>query len=107
MLSVLRRIRDSFLKRGLRRTFQSAISISQDHIFDILHGTDTVRIIRQEALTTVGVHKAKARDYVPTRGRAFNKLMEIVAFPKGGVFVDFGSGKARYCFSLLNLDLNE
>jgi predicted RNA methylase len=95
MFSAWLRIRDSIVKRGAKRTAQSAISILQDHIFDFLHGTNTVRKIRQDALTTVGAHKKEARDYVPTRGRAFLKLMERVAFPKGGVFVDFGSGKGK------------
>jgi predicted RNA methylase len=95
MLNAWLRIRDSIVKRGVRRTAQSAISILQDYIFDFLHGTNTVRKIRQDALSTVGAHKKEARDYVPTRGRAFLKLMERLVFPKGGVFIDFGSGKGK------------
>jgi SAM-dependent methyltransferase len=89
------RFRESLAKRGLIHTLESVISVPQDYLFDILNGTDTARRIRQTALAVVSEHAEGARDYIPTRGRAFNKLMRRIGFPEGSVFIDFGSGKGK------------
>jgi hypothetical protein len=90
-----KRLWGSLSKRGLKRTCQSAISIPQDYVFDFLHQTETAQRVRQQELATVGEHKEGARDYVPTRGRAFQKLLERITYPRDSVFVDFGSGKGK------------
>lgn len=83
------------MSRGLRHTLESAISVSQDHVFDVLNGTDTARRVPQRDLAVASTHVEGARDYVPTRGRAFNKLMRRIRYPEGGVLIDFGSGKGK------------
>lgn len=95
MRDILIRIWESLAKRGLRHSFESAMSVPQDYLFDVLNGTDTARRIRQKELVVVSAHAEGARDYIPTRGRAFNKLMRRICFPEGSVFIDFGSGKGK------------
>ncbi len=46
-------------------------------------------------MAVVSEHTEGAQDYIPTRGRAFNKLMKRIGYPKGGAFIDFGSGKGK------------
>lgn len=79
----------------MRRTFESALSIPQDYLFDVIYRTDTAVRIRQQILDTVGDHKEEARDYVPTRGRAFSKLMTKLRLPGDSVLLDYGSGKGK------------
>lgn len=91
----IKRLIGSLTKRGVKRTLQSAISISEDYLFDWRYATDTTARVPVKNLHISSSNKAEAHDYVPTRGRAFRKLMESMSFPKQSVFVDFGSGKGK------------
>jgi len=94
-VNVAQRFFDSLKRRGVRRTTQTAISISEDYLFDFRHGTDTARRIRLRSLLFVSPNKQEAKDYIPTRGRAFRKLLDSLSLPNDSVFVDFGCGKGK------------
>ena len=94
-MNVAQRFVDSLTRRGLRRTAQTALSISEDYLFDFRHRTDTARRIRLRSLLFVSPNKQEAKDYIPTRGRAFRKLLDSLSLPKNSVFVDFGCGKGK------------
>lgn len=89
------RFRRSLRDQGARRTVQSALSIAEDWLFDWRHGTDTVSRVYQADLDFEHPHKGSAHPYIPTRGRAFRKLLSSLTFPKDSVFVDYGSGKGK------------
>jgi len=85
----------SMREQGFRRTFQSALNICEDWLFDWRYGTDTVSRIYQADLEFDHPNKKSAHPYIPNRGRSFNKLMAAIALPRGGIFVDYGSGKGK------------
>jgi SAM-dependent methyltransferase len=91
----LGRLVDSLRKRGIRRTLQSAGNIIDDHLFDVRYGTDTVRRVSQRRLRAVSDNQEAARDYVPTRGRAFRALLRALGASPQTVFIDFGCGKGK------------
>lgn len=94
-MNLVTRFVDSLARRGVRRTLQSAMSISEDYFFDFRHATDTARRVRLAKLRITSVNKGEAKDYIPTRGRAFRKLLDSLHFPNDSVFVDFGCGKGK------------
>jgi len=94
-MNVAQRFVDSLKRRGVRRTAQTALSISEDYLFDFRHRTDTARRIRLRSLLFVSPNKQEAKDYIPTRGRAFRKLLDSLSLPSDSVFVDFGCGKGK------------
>jgi len=94
-MNIVTRFVDSLARRGVRRTFQSAMSISEDYFFDFRHTTDTARRVRVAKLQIASTNKSQAKDYIPTRGRAFRKLLDSLDFADDSVFVDFGCGKGK------------
>jgi hypothetical protein len=86
---------ESLRGRGLSRTIQTGLSIAEDWCFDWRHGTDTVGRVHQGQLNVDHPNKSSAHPYIPTRGRAFKRLMSTLSFPQGSVFVDYGSGKGK------------
>ena len=95
MMNIWSRMVESITERGLKRTMQSTLNVLEDHLFDIRYGTDTVRRVSVRALDINSENKGEAKDYIPTRGRAFRKLLDKLSFPSGSVFVDLGSGKGK------------
>ncbi|MBI5750772.1 MAG: class I SAM-dependent methyltransferase [Hydrogenophilales bacterium] len=89
------RLLRSLHEQGMRRTLQSALSIAEDWVFDWRHATDTVSRVYQVELDFEHPNKASAHPYIPTRGRAFRKLLSSLTFPQDSVFVDYGSGKGK------------
>ncbi len=76
-----------------RTTLENVLAIAEDTLFDWMFGTETARHVEQHELdirNDVGFNM-----YTPTRVRAFRKLLDHLALPKGQVFVDFGCGKGR------------
>lgn len=94
-MELLVRFYESLTQRGIRRTLQTGMSISEDYFFDFRHHTDTARRVRLKTLLIPSANKHEAMDYIPTRGRAFRKLLDALRFPPDSVFVDFGSGKGK------------
>lgn len=94
-MNLAQRFVTSLKQRGVRRTAQTALSISEDYLFDLRHTTDTARRIRLRSLLFVSPNKQEARDYIPTRGRAFRKLLDSLPLSDDSVFVDFGCGKGK------------
>jgi len=97
------RLLGSLRERGVRRTLQSALSIAEDWLFDWRHGTDTVTRVYMVEQDFEHPNKSSAHPYIPTRGRAFRKLLSSLAFPKASVFVDYGSGKGKVLLLATNL----
>lgn len=95
---------ESIQLRGWKRTFQSAASIMEDWFYDRIHGTDTMSRLAQAELKLQHEAKASAHPYIPTRGRAFKKLFDSLQFPKGSVFLDYGSGKGKVLFLAAEYD---
>ncbi|SEP21179.1 class I SAM-dependent methyltransferase [Trujillonella endophytica] len=94
-MNIVTRSLDSLHRRGVRRSLQSTASIVGDWWFDRTHGTDTMSRLQQPDLRVDSPHQASAHAYIPTRGRAFRKLLRTLRFPPGSVFVDYGSGKGK------------
>jgi len=94
-MEILVRLVESLTRRGVRRTLQTGMSISEDYLFDFRHGTNTARRVRVSTLFVPSVNKSEAMDYIPTRGRAFRKLLAALDLPADSVFVDFGCGKGK------------
>ncbi len=80
---------------GLRRTFSVILVRFFDAIFDWRYGTDTVRRIELDDLQLDSENKERGTRYQPTGTRQFKQLVDIYAFPKDGVFIDYGCGKGR------------
>lgn len=83
------------MSRGLKSTFQSALSVIEDSVFDIRHRLDTRAEVAVEDLDIGEDDKLQAEKYKPTRARYFRKLMRQIRLPRDGIFVDVGCGKGR------------
>ncbi|MFQ5511346.1 MAG: class I SAM-dependent methyltransferase [Candidatus Krumholzibacteriia bacterium] len=89
-------------EKGLRHTAalvwkRISVFLSKlgDLWFDIRHGTDTLDIVELEGLQVESGNKASGMRYEPTRARPLRRLLQAMAFPKAGGFIDFGCGKGR------------
>ena len=89
------RIINSIRHRGLKRSIDIILSAIGDCIFDIKHGTKTMRCVNLNVLDINSKNRQRGERYEPTRARPFRKLMGVLDFPSDSVFVDFGSGKGR------------
>jgi SAM-dependent methyltransferase len=96
------RFKVSVDKRGWLKTailvpgkLRASISLLGDRVFDIRNGTDTFEVVELNRLDIPSVNKARGIRYEPTRARSFFKVMNNLALPADGCFVDFGCGKGR------------
>jgi SAM-dependent methyltransferase len=101
-MSLWRRFTESVNKRGLLKTARLApralcvfISKFEDQFYDIRNRTDTFEIIELDGLDIQSANKRRGIRYEPTRARPFFKVMNDLALPTHGQFVDFGCGKGR------------
>jgi len=78
---------ESAARRGLVETVKAALRVVGDIGFDLRYGTDTTR--------SVEIHRQHAESYRATEAASLMSLMRKLNLPKGGVFVDLGSGKGR------------
>src|SRR6266478_3779231 len=86
---------ESVKKRGLVLTFKVAVSVVLDMGFDRRYGTDTMRWVEVKTLDFESEHKGNAAPYIATKSSPLRRLLRKLNLPKGGVFVDLGSGKGR------------
>ncbi len=80
---------------GIKETFQSAVSVAEDLLFDFRYKFDTAKVLEVKDLDISSEDKQHSVRYKPTRVRYFRKLMQAVALPKSATFVDVGCGKGR------------
>jgi len=92
---VLARYTTSVRHNGLHGTLENFAALLDDIWFDWLYGIETARIVNLRDLNVRSDNKHLGVNYVPTRVRAFRKLMAWLNLPVGRVFVDFGCGKGR------------
>jgi 16S rRNA G966 N2-methylase RsmD len=95
MMNLLSRIFSNIRYKDLRRSVQSILSIVEDYYFDIRYGTETMHWVELDRLSIKSENKQRGTRYEPTRIRHFRKIMNILKFPSGSVYVDLGSGKGR------------
>jgi SAM-dependent methyltransferase len=105
-MSVFDRAVGSLREYGVRRTAQSALSVIEDRIFELRYGTEILGAVNREELNPSSANQSEAEYYVPTRSRAFRRLLREFAVPRDRTFVDLGAGKgmvlllaARYGFT--------
>jgi SAM-dependent methyltransferase len=67
----------------------------EDYVFDFVYGTNTRGKAPVSALKVVGSNAEHGTGYQASSARAFRKVMDSLAIPPGGNFVDIGSGKGR------------
>lgn len=72
-----------------------AVAEVTDRYFDLRYGCDTHSPVGLAGLTGTVGDVEHAEPYGPTRSLAVRKLLRALDLPRGGVFVDFGSGKGR------------
>jgi predicted RNA methylase len=89
---------ESVARRGLVETFKAALSVVVDIGFDLRYGTDTMRWVE--------IHRQHAESYRATKAAPLRSLMRKLNLPKGGVFVDLGSGKGRVLLIAAQLGFN-
>ena len=89
------RLAKRILTDGFLRTWQSAVSVIDDWIFDLRYGLDTRTEVAVKDLDICQEDKRHAEKYKPTRARYFRSFMKHVAVPTNGEFVDVGCGKGR------------
>lgn len=85
----------SVLQRGPSQTFRVALSTLEDLVFDWRYGTDTRRRVDLSRLEFQSRNKCLAKMYGATKAQPFLRLVEQLALPKTGSFVDIGCGKGR------------
>jgi SAM-dependent methyltransferase len=95
MLNTLSWASRSVKRRGLLQTLKVAVSVIIDLVFDLRHGTDTMRWVEVKALGFESEHKTNAVRYTVTKSKPLQRLMRKLNLPKDGAFVDLGSGKGR------------
>lgn len=86
---------DSLRKRGIVNTFLVSLSYLFDHLFDIVHGTDTHTFVELDSLGVDAARKEHAHMYQPTFGAPLRTLLKKLNIPKDKVFVDLGCGKGK------------
>ncbi|WP_207482700.1 class I SAM-dependent methyltransferase [Arenibaculum pallidiluteum] len=89
------RLARSVIRLGVRGTFENAAALVEDALFDSMFGIETSAPVGLAGLRISSPNKLLGVSYVPTRARAFRKLMDRLDLPQGRVFVDFGCGKGR------------
>jgi SAM-dependent methyltransferase len=95
MINPLYEIYESVRERGVLRTLQIMYAVASDVVFDWRHGTDTHGWVHLAQLNITSENRSRGEWYVPTRARAFRKIMQHVEVPPDSVFLDIGSGKGR------------
>lgn len=110
LTGIAHRLVQSVKRRGviatIQATYESVVKIAGyafDGYFDVLHGTETSRIVEISEMTVVGDHKERGVRYQPTRPGAFCKLLSELRIPPGQVFIDVGCGKGRVLMMASNL----
>ncbi len=93
--SVFLRPLGSVREHGIRRTFQSVLSVCEDALFEMRYGLDTSAQVEQADLAVDSDNKQFAGRYQATRVRHFRVLMRQLSLPHQSAFVDFGSGMGR------------
>ncbi len=95
LLNPIRWLVKSTKQRGFRQTAAIGLGFAEDYLFDLRHGTDTVRSVEMDALPFSAENKSNSSVYGATKARPFLTLMKELKLPKTSTFVDFGSGKGR------------
>ena len=103
LLGKLRRGLQESGARGLARRIVGAIGrVSADrynameaHLFDTIHGTDTVGIIPMDKLDVSDEIALHGTGYQCTNAWAFRTVLRAMSFPVDVGFVDIGSGKGK------------
>jgi SAM-dependent methyltransferase len=85
----------SMRRVGLRRTVQLAVARVYDLAFDQRWGVDTAKRAELDDLEIDAETVGRGQMYQPTGVLPFRQVLDKVAFPKPGVFVDYGCGKGR------------
>src|SRR6516162_1729715 len=85
IMNPLNWVLESVARRGLIETFKAVLSVVADIGFDLRYGTDTMRWVE--------IHRQHAESYRATKAGPLRSLIGKLNLPKGGVFVDLGSGK--------------
>lgn len=94
-MTIIVRAINSLLGHGVKRSAQSLLCLHNDWFFDKKFNTDTMKKTAQSELIVVGNNQSDAKPYFPTRGRAFQKMLQEFKLPKNLGFVDLGSGKGK------------
>ncbi|MDH4036426.1 MAG: class I SAM-dependent methyltransferase [Candidatus Krumholzibacteria bacterium] len=102
-MSIIRRNVESFrthgpgaLLRAVVSGFTRNLSRLRDHAFDRRFGTETARVVENDALTDVSLPaRAHGIRYEPTRAHPLRRALKAAGIPTAGTFVDLGCGKGR------------
>lgn len=94
----------SVRSKGVRRTLESVLSVGEDVVFELRHGTTTMTRGEHWGLDVTSGNGAFGRDYQPTRVRHFRILMKELALPPQSVLVDFGCGMGRAILAATSFD---
>ncbi len=108
-MNILRRIKNSLRKRGIKTTFFKVYILIADYWFDIKYGTDTTRFLLLTDLTVTGGNKERGGKYQPTRIvplRGFLTRIKPV-IPLDSVLLDLGCGKGRVLMIASEFDFRE
>jgi SAM-dependent methyltransferase len=85
----------STIRSGLRR-LSTRLGRLLDRHFDLAFGTETRRVVENDALTDVASpNLSRGIRYEPTRALPFRRVLRRAGVPTGGGFVDLGCGKGR------------
>jgi SAM-dependent methyltransferase len=82
-------------KRGWLQTLCIASSVIGDSLFDLVHGTETVRRIPPNEIETDSRNKRFSAGYGASKARPLLRLLNLLQLPRDATFVDLGCGKGR------------
>jgi SAM-dependent methyltransferase len=91
----LRRLVNTVRRNGLRGLAQTALTLTEDKLFDWRYGVATSGLIHLASLAIEGPNVVHGVDYQPMRARYFRLMLHEIEVPKDSVLVDFGAGKGR------------
>jgi len=96
-MTVLRRLKLSMKKNGLKNTAFKIYAFLYDLLFDIRYGVDTFSSARLHQFSIESSNRCRGNPYHPTRVLALKGLFRYVEgiLPDGRVLMDYGCGKGR------------
>jgi len=96
MSNLVVRTYNSLTRLGMKRSFETILSMAEDTLFDLRLGTDTTTRVTQSQLKVIAPeHQAQANPYFMTRARALRRAFEHAQIPLNQRFLDIGCGKGK------------
>jgi SAM-dependent methyltransferase len=96
LLEIAKRATESAAQLGVRRSFETLLSMVDDAVFDFRLATDTRTAVPQEKLRVISPeNQSAAHPYVMTRARALRHAFKTSTAPRDLRFNDIGCGKGK------------